>query len=118
MVSIRSKAKEVEGFGVGHFCGGVLISKSHVLTLGSCINNGKTVYKPDEINLVLGSRNRYDSVRTTIASPSQIKVHPDFNQTTLMNNVAIITVSKFHFNFAFDLIAMFHFSFKIRLNQV
>ena len=99
MVSIRTKAKEAEGFGLGHFCGGVLISKSHVLTLGSCINNGKTVYKPDEINLVLGSRNRYDSVNTKTASPSQIKVHPDFNQTTLINNVAIITVSKIPFQF-------------------
>ncbi|CAO1383641.1 unnamed protein product [Diamesa tonsa] len=92
MVSIRTKAKEAEGFGFGHFCGGVLITKSHVLTLGSCINNGKTVYKPNEINLVLGSRNRYDQLRTLIATPSQIRVHPEFNYADILNNIAIITL--------------------------
>lgn len=89
MVSIRIKAKEAEGFGFGHFCGGVLITKSHVLTLGSCIDrttsdDRRTIWGREEINLAFGSRNRYDPKGTLIVTPSEIKVHPDYDFADLL----------------------------------
>ena len=98
MVSIRHSTKEVDGFGFGHFCGGVLITRSHVLTLGSCINRttndgGRIIWRPDQLRLALGSRFRYDPANNSLVTPSQIRIHPEYNWDDLRNNVAIIIVS-------------------------
>ena len=100
MVSIRHKARENDGFGFGHFCGGVLISRSHVLTLASCINRttnegGRIIWRPDELRLVVGSRYRYDPESSLVFLASEIRMHPEYNWNELRNNVALIIVSKF-----------------------
>ena len=97
MVSIRHRSKEIDGFGFGHFCGGVLITRSIVLTLGSCINrttsdDRRIVWRPDEIRLALGSRFRYDPTNTSFITPRQIAVHPEYSFNQLRNNVALIIV--------------------------
>ena len=99
MVSIRHRIKEADGFGFGHFCGGILISRSHVLTLGSCINRtttdgSKIIWRPDQLRLVLGSRSLYNLGESLIAIPSQIRIHPDYSWDELRNNIALIIVSK------------------------
>lgn len=114
MVSIRLESEETgaDVFGYGHFCGGVLITTSHVLTLGSCINrtDDGTFYNPDELNLVFGSNLRYFLNESFTEKPSKITVHPDYDSTDQLNNVAIIHVSNFQFclfmkllNFVFQL---------------
>lgn len=100
MVSIRHKTREKNGFGFGHFCGGVLISRSHVLTLASCIDrttkDGKQIiWRPDELLLVVGSRYRYDSESSSVFLVSEIRMHPQYDFDELRNNVALIIVSLF-----------------------
>ena len=100
MVSIRLITSENNGFGFGHFCGGVLISRSHVLTLGSCIDRtsnigSKIIWRPDELRLVVGSRYRYDSESSLVFSAGEIRIHPHYSFDELRNNVALIIVSKY-----------------------
>ncbi|CAO1415173.1 unnamed protein product [Diamesa hyperborea] len=95
MVSIRLITSEKNGFGFGHFCGGVLISRSHVLTLGSCIDRTsnigrRIVWRPDQLRLVIGSRYRYDSESSLVFSVSEIRVHPKYTFDELRNNIALI----------------------------
>lgn len=101
MVSIRHRIREADGFGFGHFCGGVLISATHILTLGSCVNRstsdgGRIIWRPDELRLALGSRYRYDPANNLLLTPSRIIIHPEYNWDGLLNNVALIIVSLFH----------------------
>lgn len=112
MVSIRLESEEAGddgvGYGFGHFCGGVLITTSHVLTLGSCIDRTidgiETIYRPDELNLVFGSNLRYFLNESFTESPSKITVHPEYDFPDLLNNVAIIHVSKFQFGLLMNLL--------------
>ncbi|CAO1386838.1 unnamed protein product [Diamesa serratosioi] len=95
MVSIRHMSREANGFGFGHFCGGVLISRSHVLTLGSCIdrttNDGSQItWRPDQLRLVIGSRYRYDAESSLVLLVKEIRIHPDYSWIELRNNIALI----------------------------
>ncbi|CAO1383660.1 unnamed protein product [Diamesa tonsa] len=95
MVSIRHRSVESDGFGFGHLCGGVLITRSHILTLGSCISritndDRRIVWRPDQLILALGSRYRYDAVNTTFVTPREIRIHPQYSFDGLLNNVALI----------------------------
>lgn len=118
MVSVRHRGRENDGFGFGHYCGGVLISRSHVLTLGSCIDRttsdgSRIIWKPEQICLVIGSRYRYDPKSSLVLLASEIRIHPDYNWDELRNNVAIIVVSLFQ-SFIFQSNTKFCFSFKVQ----
>lgn len=93
MASIRLRSQErKESFGNGHFCGGVFITSSHVLTLASCLSRSKKV-EADEIEIIAGTRYRYDATEAKTFNPSRIIIHPNYDSQSISNNVAIIVVS-------------------------
>ena len=93
MASIRLISHEKsEGFGYGHFCGGVFVSKQHVLTLASCLSNGFEI-KPDEIEVIAGTRYRYEEADARKFLIEKYVLHPDYTMIGLPNNLAILTVS-------------------------
>lgn len=56
MASLRMVSQD-DKFGTGHFCGGVFVSRKHVLTVASCVSRLYQIH-PDEIVIVAGTRYR------------------------------------------------------------
>lgn len=95
MASLRLLSEDMnKQFGYGHFCGGVFISRQHVLTLASCLQRSRIVYS-FELQIVGGTRYRYDNTDANILFASQIVIHPGYSTTEIPNNLAIIFVSFF-----------------------
>ncbi|XP_018580083.1 brachyurin [Anoplophora glabripennis] len=68
-----------------HFCGGVLISSTFVLTAGHCVE-GRAY-----IQIILGAHNIREIESTQIVITStNINVHPDYNRLNLNNDIALI----------------------------
>lgn len=95
MASIRMSSQErKESFGNGHFCGGVFVTNTHVLTLASCLSRSKNL-EVDEIEIIAGTRYRYDATEAVTFHASGIIIHPDYDKQSISNNVAVIVVSSF-----------------------
>lgn len=93
MASLRMFSQENDdNFGFGHFCGGVFVSRRHVLTVASCVSRSFQMH-PDEIVVVAGTRYRYDSTDSNKYLVDKFVIHPDYVVTQLPNNLAIIYVS-------------------------
>lgn len=106
MASIRLRSQDREIFGNGHFCGGVFISSSHVLTLASCLSRS-TEMEVAEIEIIAGTRYRYDKTEAKSFQVKGYSLHPDYEKQNISNNVAIIFVS-FDFNFIYSQNFLFH----------
>lgn len=93
MASIRLRSQEASGkFGFGHFCGGVFVSRQHVLTLASCLSRSEVI-DSIELEIVAGTRYRYDALNAQTYLISKFVLHPDFAVKGIPNNLAILFVS-------------------------
>ncbi len=72
------------------FCGGSLISMSHVLTAAHCVD-GMT---ESQVDVVVGRTVLSNSDEGELRRVSFILMHPDYNPKTFENDVAIIRLNK------------------------
>lgn len=96
MVSVRRTTHELTDrqFGNGHICGGVVISRNHILTAASCIQIRENRIPTSEIFVIAGTRYRYVNDKNVRSAARNISIHPNYSFDPLMNNLAIIEVVK------------------------
>jgi len=71
-----------------HFCGGSIISSSHILTAAHC---AVAVSSPSAIRVYVGSIYLYTVVQ--VRDVSNIYVHPSYSSSTYLNDIAILKLS-------------------------
>lgn len=113
MASLRMISQD-ENFGQGHFCGGVFVSRKHVLTVASCVSRS-FLMQPDEIVIAAGTRYRYDDTEAKKYLVEKFVIHPDYVVTQLPHNLAIIYVSSSQISLRFIKCLLFSSKRKFRV---
>ncbi|XP_053206058.1 chymotrypsinogen A-like [Panonychus citri] len=77
------------------FCGGSLIDDQHVITAAHCvtIHQKETLNNPNNIYVYLGL-SKTDTFNSIPKLVSKIWVHPKYKQSSLLNDIAILTLSR------------------------
>jgi trypsin len=69
-----------------NWCGGTIISKNSILTAAQCMNN----LFPEDFVVVAGTIDL--RIGGTVYNISQVTIHPTFNETNLIDDIAVVKV--------------------------
>ena len=71
-------------------CGGAILSEHYVITAAHCVFGSET--SPDEFSVTIG-KDRLDGTEGQTYSPSRIYSHPDYNERSNENDIAILELT-------------------------
>ena len=71
-------------------CGGAILSKHYIITAAHCVFGSES--SPEEFSVALG-KNRLDAIEGQTYSPSKIYSHPNYDERSNQNDIAILELS-------------------------
>ncbi|MET9894611.1 trypsin-like serine protease [Streptomyces sp. NPDC006465] len=77
--------------GVGYFCGGTLVAPNKVLTAAHCVAGLDWV---DNGAVVAGATGLLDDTNGTVAGVHRQWNHPHYDETTIRNDIAVLTLDR------------------------
>ncbi|KAF5271074.1 hypothetical protein FQR65_LT00493 [Abscondita terminalis] len=79
----------------GHFCGGSLITKTHVLSAGHCMCSGSSLIPAEQIRITMGQHDltQPSSTKYEVAVKSAT-LHPDYVCSKVKNDLVILELER------------------------
>lgn len=90
MVSIRNGRMDFP-FGVGHLCGGAILSSRAILTAASCFQR-QSLIPVEDIQVIANTNLRYEMRNFVVTQATEVIFHPEFSVEDRWNNIAIVVV--------------------------
>ena len=80
--------------GGSHYCGGTLVKPDVVVTAAHCVRENGRTDRPGAVEVNVGSYRLSDAGSGTIASVQSITPHPNYDEDTVRNDIAVIRLSQ------------------------
>jgi trypsin len=74
------------------FCTGTLISDTHIVTAGHCVESGRSVMRPSQVAIYVGD-DPYADLASHLYTVSDVTQHPSYSSRRITNDIALITLS-------------------------